>query len=83
MLHIYISAHCNGCATAQRLAERVQTQRPDVPMAVVDVDESAVNIPGYVIGTPFYTWNDRVLFMGNPSETELLERLGALHNDAG
>jgi hypothetical protein len=75
MLRIYVSAHCHGCATALRLADRMRAARPDLPLAVVDVDESGVRVPASVIGTPLYTWNDHVLFRGNPSETELLARL--------
>ena len=81
MLCIYISTHCLGCATALRLAERVRAQRPDLPMTVVDIDTPTSTVPSNVIGTPIYTWNDRVLFLGNPSEAKLLERVGALHDD--
>jgi hypothetical protein len=28
-----------------------------------------------------YLWHDRVLFLGNPSETELFQRVGVLHDD--
>ena len=78
MLRIYVSAHCVGCATARWLAEWVQTQRPDVPLMVVDVDDPQAHVPRNIIGTPIYTWNDRVVFMGNPSEQELLERVTEL-----
>lgn len=81
MLRIYVSAHCRGCNTALQLAEQVRAQRPDVPLAVVDVDDPAADVPRKVIGTPIYTWNDRVVFMGNPSEAELMGRVGALHDD--
>jgi hypothetical protein len=80
MLRIYVSAHCHGCATALRLADRVRVARPDVPLAVVDVAAPGADVPLSVIGTPLYTWNDRVLFRGNPSETELLARI-ADHDD--
>ncbi len=82
MLRIYISGHCRGCTTARRLAEQVRSERPDVPLAVIDIDDPAVAVPANVIGTPFYTWQDRVLFMGNPHATELLQRVEALHDGA-
>ena len=78
MLRIYVSAHCRTCTTALRLAQRVQSHRPDVPLEVVDVDGPDADVPSKVIGTPTYTWDDRILFLGNPSETELLERIGVL-----
>lgn len=71
MLRIYVARHCAGCATATALVERVRAARPGVPVHVVDIDVE-INIPRHVIGTPMYFWNDRVLFLGNPSEAELL-----------
>jgi hypothetical protein len=79
MLRIYVSVHCPTCASALHLAERVQSQRPEVPLEVVDVDAPGADVPSKVIGTPIYAWHDRILFLGNPSETELLERIGVLH----
>jgi len=81
MLRIYLSTHCRGCGTAFQLAARLRTQRPDVPLAIVDVDEPHADVPANVIGTPMYLWHDRVLFLGNPSETELFQRVGALYDD--
>jgi hypothetical protein len=81
MLRIYIADHCRSCSTAFQLAERLQIERPNVPLDIVDVDDPEADVPANVIGTPMYLWNDRVLFMGNPSELELLQRVGALHDD--
>ena len=80
MLRIYVSAHCLGCNTAIQRAERLQALRPEVPVTVVDVEAPDADVPGKVIGTPIYTWNDRVVFMGNPSEQELLDRVTVLHD---
>ena len=79
MLRIYVSAHCIGCATARRLAEHVQAQCPHLALTVIDLDASSIKRPAYVIGTPFYTWHDRVLFMGNPSAEELVKRVDELY----
>ncbi len=38
-------------------------------------------MPPQVIGTPIYTWRERVIFRGNPGERELLERVGGLDAD--
>jgi hypothetical protein len=80
MLRIYVSAHCASCATALRLAGRARTQRPDLPLEVVDIDVPDVAVPAKIIGTPMYMWNDQVLFWGNPSEAELLERVSLLYD---
>ena len=78
MLRIYVSTHCLGCDTARQRAKQLRTQRPDVPMALVDVEAPGAEVPPRVIGTPIYTWNDRVVFMGNPSERELIEQVTML-----
>ena len=80
MLRIYVSAHCRGCTTARQRAERLRRLRPDVPVALVDVEAPDAVVPPKVIGTPIYTWNDRIVFMGNPSEQELLERVTVLYD---
>ena len=82
MLKIYVSAHCPGCTTARERAERLRALRPEVPLRLVDVDAPHADVPCNVIGTPIYTWNDRVVFMGNPDEEELLERVTVLHDDS-
>ncbi len=82
MLRIYVSAHCAGCDTARARAALVRSQRSDVPVAVVDVDAPGARVPPQVIGTPIYTWHDRVLYLGNPGEDELIERVTVLHADA-
>jgi hypothetical protein len=79
MLRIYISQHCYGYDIARLRAARLRRHRPEVPVAVVDVDEPGIEVPAKVIGTPIYTWNDRIVFMGNPSEEELLARVAGLH----
>ena len=80
MLRIYVSAHCPGCDTARERAEHLRALRPDVPVTLVDVEAPGVEVPPKVIGTPIYTWNDRVVFMGNPSVEELLERVTVLQD---
>jgi hypothetical protein len=82
MLRIYISTHCVGCETAVQRAERLRALRPDLPVTVVDVDAPDAEIPPQIIGTPIYTWHDRVVFLGNPSEHDLLERVATLADDA-
>ncbi len=82
MLKIYVSEHCLNCDTARQRGAYLEQVRPDVPVVVVDVEDPASDVPPRIIGTPIYTWNDRVMFMGNPSEQELLERVEKLQDDA-
>jgi hypothetical protein len=80
MLRIYVSAQCPGCDTARARLERLRAERPDIPALLVDVAAPGAAAPR-VIGTPIYTWRERILFLGNPSEQELLERVTVLHGD--
>ena len=80
MLRIYISAHCIMCDTVRHLAAFVQAERPDMPVTVVDVDAPNADVPKNIIGTPVYTWNDRIVFLGNPSEAELLRRVSMFYD---
>jgi len=82
MLRIYISAHCFGCDTAVQRAKRLRALRPEIPVTLVDIEAPDAEVPPKIIGTPIYTWNDRVVFLGNPSEQELLERVEKLQDDA-
>ncbi len=79
VLRVYTSAYCVESDTVCRRADRIRAQRPDLPVLVVDVDHPEVDVPATIVGTPMYTWNDRVLFLGHPSEREWLERRGGVH----
>lgn len=80
MLRIYISAHCTTCDTTRHLAEFVQAERPDMRVSVVDVDAPNADVPKNIVGTPVYTWNDQIVFLGNPSEAELLRRVSVFYD---
>lgn len=83
MLQIYVSAHCRACATARRRLAQLQARRPDIPARLVDVDVPDVPVPPQVVGTPIYIWAGRVLFRGNPTARELIERVTVLHEGDG
>jgi hypothetical protein len=73
MLRVYISAHCPGSPTACRLVEQVRTCYPDIPVATIHVDDPDTIVPEHIFATPIYTWNDDILFLGNPGEAAFLE----------
>lgn len=79
MLRIYVADGCPGSPIARRLAEWLQAQAPAVPLEVVNIDDTSASVPRHVFGTPTYTWNDRTLYLGNPSRDELLERVRSLY----
>lgn len=78
MLRVYIAPHCPASARTLKLVEQVRSRFPDLAVEVIDVSVPERTIPDEVIGTPVYTWNDRVLFLGNPGESTLLEYMRSL-----
>lgn len=78
MLRVYIAAHCPACATARLRFAQLRTRCPDVPAQLVDIDVPGTRVPPHVIGTPIYTWDDRIIFRGNPAAEELVARVAAL-----
>lgn len=73
MLRVYVAPDCPGSSRALCLIERLRAHYPDFPVEVIDVSVPQTTVPDEIIGTPIYTWNHRVLFMGNPNEATLLE----------
>ncbi len=79
MLRVYVSMACPGSAIAQRLAECLQTCGLNLPVELVDVDLPHAVVPEQIFATPIYTWNDVILFLGNPNEAVLLECVRTLY----
>lgn len=79
MLTIYISNHCAGCTTALKHAHWLREIRPNLPVRIVNLDQPGAVMPKYIIGTPCYTWQDQVLYWGNPAQSELVERIDTLY----
>lgn len=73
MLHIYVAEHRPGSPTAHMRAARLRERAPEIPVAVVDIGAPGAMEPPAVFGTPTPTWNDRIIFLGNPSDQEPLE----------
>ena len=79
MLHIYVVEHCPGSPTARIRAERLHERTPEIPLAVVAVDTPGAVVPANVFVTPTYTWDGRIIFLGNPSDQELLAHVRSLY----
>jgi len=78
MLRIYVADDCPGSPTARRRADWLHEQAPELPVEVIDIGVPGAVVPPAVFGTPTYTWNERLLFLGNPNAQELLERVRSL-----
>lgn len=75
MLRVYTAAHCPGHLRTRLLVAALVRQRPHLSVELVDLDEPDMERPPFVIGTPTFVWGNRILFLGNPAEVELLARL--------
>ena len=75
MLRVFTAAHCPSHGRTLLLLAALARQRPNLPVELVDLDEPDAEGPLFVIGTPTFVWNNRVLFLGNPAEGDLLARL--------
>lgn len=82
MLRIYIAEHCPACATARLRLAQLRARCPGAPAQLVDIDAPGARVPPHIIGTPLYTWDDRIIFRGNPGEDELIARVAALKGGA-
>lgn len=66
-----MSKGCRGCKRAQELAEWVQGAAPGLGVQVIDLAAEPDSGRESVFGVPTYTFGDKTIFLGNPSQTEL------------
>ena len=71
-LDIYIDDCCETCDHARQIAEQVRERMPQVEVNLIELTGDK---PDSVFAVPTYLLDGATLFLGNPSETELLERL--------
>lgn len=74
-LRVYVSNQCPSCATAIHRVHFVHRSRPEQLVELVNLDEQDAVRPAYVFGTPTYCLDNQIIFLGNPSEAELLAKL--------
>jgi hypothetical protein len=80
VLKVFISAGCRGCRRALELVELVRRQRPSLSIQVIDLSKVPEAGLGLVFAVPTYVYENRPIFLGNPSRQELeawLNTLGA------
>lgn len=75
MLRIYTAAHCPSHDRTHYLVDKLRRQRPHLAIEVIDLDGPNAEQPTFVIGTPTFTWDNRIIFWGNPAGDELLAQL--------
>ncbi len=71
-LDIYIDDCCETCDHARQIAEQVRERMPQVEVNLIELTGDK---PTSVFAVPTYLLDGATLFLGNPSEAELFERL--------
>ncbi len=71
-LDIYIDDYCETCDHARHMAEQVRERMPQVEVNLIELTGDK---PDSVFAVPTYLLDGATLFLGNPSEAELFERL--------
>ena len=78
-LEIYVEAGCSTCDRAWELADAMARLYPGISVDVVDISDSAREVPDAIFAVPTYMLNGTVISLGNPSYEELTKKLdGAL-----
>jgi hypothetical protein len=66
---VYISGHCPTCPEALEVARKVRERYPHLGVETIDVDLKPAREE--VFAVPTYMLDDRVVFLGNPTEEEV------------
>ena len=71
-LDIYIDDCCDTCDQARKIADQVRERMPQVEVNLIELNGET---PDSVFAVPTYLLDGVTLFLGNPNEAELFERL--------
>jgi hypothetical protein len=74
-LHVYITEDCWSCAEAKRIVAEIRPLFPSMEIEVRDVNDQ--RRPSQVFATPTYILNGRTIYLGNPTQDELAQKLRA------
>ena len=78
VLKVYISKGCRGCKRALELVSWARKAKPSLDVEVVDLSTSDGPDQDSVFAVPAYVYRDRAVFLGNPSQEELMRWLDTL-----
>jgi hypothetical protein len=78
MLTVYTATHCPVYNRTWNLIAQLHQHCPQIPLQVINLDDPHTEWPAFVIGTPTYVWNGQVIFLGNPSQTDLISQLSRM-----
>ena len=74
-LYVYVSANCAICDRALQIVAEIRRQRPHYPLQLIDLDQPDAVRPAFVFGTPTYMLGERIISLGNPSMSMILQQI--------
>lgn len=77
-LEVYVERGCFACARAERLADGVRQEFPDVAVAVIDMAGAGGEHRKLVVAPPTFVLNGHVFSLGNPARADLHEAIARL-----
>ncbi|RMG92198.1 MAG: hypothetical protein D6706_17220 [Chloroflexi bacterium] len=72
-LQVYISDECWTCEETRRILADVSPDFPDVEIELLDLNNH--HRPDTVFAVPTYLINGQIAFLGNPTRSELTQKL--------
>jgi len=73
-LDVYVEDTCWACTESRRIVAYVAPLVPDVDIELRDLNDQ--RRPGAVFASPTYVLDGHVIYLGNPTCEELLQKLG-------
>jgi len=77
VLEVFVTPGCEACEHARMLALRAAEEFHDLDVAVIDLDETAAELPPQVFAVPTFLLNGTIVSLGNPSWERLSTLLAA------
>jgi len=79
MLRVYVADDCPGSPTARQRADRLRARARDAHRGGRGRRAGGSGTGVRLWHPDTYTWDGRIIFLGNPSDQELLERARSLY----
>lgn len=70
-LGIVVTDDCTNCEVSRRLAAEMSRRYPSLQIDLINLSDPDTICPEDVFAVPTFLYNDRLIFLGNPSQQEL------------
>ena len=81
VLTVFISDHCPSCADAKEIASQVRERYPAIDVETFNVDRRRPRTE--VFAVPTYMLDDRIVFLGNPTDEQIDRLLNGSGSETG